>query len=256
MKKYNRIDRTGEIRFNSFGTKMILERYESSRKVHVLFEDHQVRACTTYQNFNKGLIKSPYDKTYYGLGFIGLGDYKSKVDNVKSPIYISWTSMLGRCYNSKTLARNPSYKGCTVCEEWYNFQNYAKWYEKNYYKIDGEIMCLDKDIIQKGNKIYSPEKCVFTPKTINSFFVNRRRDRGEFPIGTSLNKKNGKYVASCTIGGQVTKNLGNFDTYEQAFSVYKVFKEKRIKELAEIYKSRIPAILYKALTEYKVEIDD
>lgn len=42
--------------------------------------------------------------------------------------------MLQRCYNNKQL----SYFDCEVCDEWLCFQNFAKWYEENYYEIEGE----------------------------------------------------------------------------------------------------------------------
>ena len=60
---------------------------------------------------------------------------------------------------------------CSVYEGWHNFQNFAKWYEDNYYEIEEEQMHLDKDILVKGNKVYSPDTCVFVPETINGLFV-------------------------------------------------------------------------------------
>lgn len=79
--------------------------------------------------------------------------------------------MLERCYSARYQERKPTYKGCSVCDEWLNYQNFAKWYDDNYYEIKGEIMCLDKDILVKGNKIYSPENCVFVPNYINVLFA-------------------------------------------------------------------------------------
>ena len=76
--------------------------------------------------------------------------------------------MLIRCYNKKDLEKNPTYKNTTVCIEWCNFQNFAQWFEKNY--IDD--WALDKDILVKGNKVYSPETCCFVPREINEVFKN------------------------------------------------------------------------------------
>ena len=99
----------------------------------------------------------------YGIGFIGVGNYKSRNKTGHTKAYNAWAAMLQRCYDSKLHLRNPTYKECSVIEEWYNFQNFAGWFEKNY--IDGYQ--LDKDLLIKGNKIYSPETCCFVPKEIN-----------------------------------------------------------------------------------------
>ena len=82
-----------------------------------------------------------------------------------------------------------------MTDEWLNFQNFAEWYEKNYYEIPGEIMCLDKDILIKRNKTYSPETCVFVSNRINNLFVKNDYNRGEYPIGVNLYKRTNKYRA-------------------------------------------------------------
>ena len=121
-------------------------------------------------------------------------------------------------------------------------------------------MCLDKDILVKGNKVYSPETCIFVPKTINSLFTKRQNDRGESVIGTSLTQ-NGKYRAYCSLinpktGKSKYEHLGCYETQEKAFEVYKYYKERNIKEVADYYKDKIPQKLYDALYNYEVEITD
>ena len=120
-------------------------------------------------------------------------------------------------------------------------------------------MCLDKDILVKHNKIYSSETCVYVPETINTLFVKRQNDRGESIIGTT--PKNGKYEAQCWLinpetGKSKKKHLGCYDTQEKAFEVYKYYKEKNIKVVADYYKKLIPQKLYNALYSYEVEITD
>lgn len=68
--------------------------------------------------------------------------------------------MIKRCYNQKCLLKDNTYRGCSVCDEWLNFQNFGEWYDENYYEVPNEVMDLDKDILHKGNKIYSPDNCV------------------------------------------------------------------------------------------------
>lgn len=116
-------------------------------------------------------------------------------------------------------------------------------------------MCLDKDILIKGNKIYSPETCVFVPKTINSLFAKRQRDRGLLPIGVTFHKKNDKYVSvCCNCMGKTMYQY--FDDPNEAFIEYKKNKENTIKKVADFYKNKIPYILYNAIYKYVVDITD
>ena len=167
--------------------------------------------------------------------------------------------MLKRCYDEKYHEKHPTYKDCKVCEEWHDFQNFAEWYYNNYYEIEGERMHLDKDILIKRNKVYSPETCVFVPQAINSLFIKRQNNRGESVIGTTPYQ--GKYMAQCSIinpktGKSKREYLGIYDTQEKAFEVYKYYKEKNIKIVADYFKGQIPQKLYNALYNYEVENDD
>ncbi len=76
------------------------------------------------------------------------------------------------------------------------------------------------------------------------------------PIGVSFSKKNNKYCSQCGDGFGRNVFLGRFIIPKDAFLVYKAFKEKTIKNVANHYKGQIPEILYKALMSYEVDIDD
>lgn len=122
-------------------------------------------------------------------------------------------------------------------------------------------MCLDKDILYKGNKVYSPKNCVFVPEKINILFIKSNKSRGGYPIGVSYHKQNRKFVAKCSIydfkeNKQKLIYLGCYDTPEKAFKAYKQFKEKHIKKVADYYKDKIPNKLYQAMYDYEVEITD
>ena len=169
--------------------------------------------------------------------------------------------MLRRCYDSKFHKNQPTYVNCFVCKEWLNFQNFADWYYENYYEIEGEVMCLDKDILIKGNKIYSPDTCMFVPKLINGLFTKHTKTRGDYPIGVSYNKRDKKFISQCCVYNRKerktkSKNLGSYNTPEEAFKVYKEYKEKYIKEVADYYKDKIPKKLYDAMYKYEIEITD
>lgn len=120
-------------------------------------------------------------------------------------------------------------------------------------------MQLDKDMLYKGNKIYSPENCIFVPSRINKLLLKRQNYRGEYPIGVNYHKRDNIFEASCSI---ITNNnkkkiyLGRFDNSEEAFQIYKRFKENYIKQVADEYKNKIPKNLYDAMYKYKVEITD
>jgi hypothetical protein len=165
--------------------------------------------------------------------------------------------MLTRCYSEKRREINYlSYENCTVCEEWHNYQNFKKWYELNYYEIEEEEMELDKDILYKNNKIYSPQTCIFVPYSINLLFI--KPNKRKLPQGVCYDKNRNKYIAQIIcINKNLNKghiSLGRYNTVEEAFFVYKNAKEDYVKQLAEIYKVKysIPDALYNAMLCYKV----
>jgi len=248
-------ERTGETGVNYAGSVMQIIKYDNAHDVTVRFDNGYTTTCE-YKSFRKGGVKNPYDKTVYGHGYIGEGKYKSSINDKQTPQSVAWNSMMCRCYSPKFQSRTPSYLGCEVCDEWLNFQNFARWYDDNYYQISSKAMCLDKDIIFKGNKVYSPETCVFVPSDINILFVKRNAVRGRYPIGVNYYKALNKYQASCNNCTCGTKYLGYFDTPEEAFYAYKCYKEQLIKDIANLYRGLIPIRLFNAMTGYVVDIDD
>ena len=142
-----------------------------------------------------------------------------------------------------------------MCEEWHNFQNFARWVEENIYFIDRDKINLDKDILQKGNKIYSPDTCIFVPQKINTLFCKANKIRGKYPVGVSYSKINEKFQSKISKRNK-TIHLGFFNTSEEAFYAYKKEKERYIKEVADDYKPYIPQKLYEAMYRYEIEITD
>jgi len=169
----------------------------------------------------------------------------------KTKIYKTWYDMHYRCYSSIFHMHAPTYIECEVCEEWQDFNNFHVWYQDNYYQIQGKRMDLDKDILVKGNKVYSPNTCSFVPHDINVIFLNQKSSRGKYPVGVSWDSSKQRFRPQ--VG---RKKLGGFKTEQQAFAAYKNEKEKQIKELARKYKGQIPDRLYDAMVHYKVEITD
>ena len=193
------INRIGERNYNNFGSEMVIVHYNGCMDIDVYFPEFDwIFKHAKYNNFKKGEIKCPYERRFYNVGYLGEGKYKVSENGKNTRVYDTWKAMLQRCYSEKEHERHPTYIGCEVYEGWHNFQNFAKWYKDNYYEVGNEKMCLDKDILFKGNKIYSPDTCIFVPETINKLFIKNDKNRGESVIGATL-CKNGKYQAQCNI---------------------------------------------------------
>lgn len=244
-----RIGLTGK---NKFGSVMEIIEYKRAGDILVKFENGNP-VHTTWSCFIKSSVRNVYDKSIYGIGYIGEGEYKTSENGKRSVQYKAWKDMLTRCYCDRYQKNNPWYNGCSVDERFHNFQNFASWYDENYYEISGEKMQLDKDILVKGNKIYSPEACVFVPQRINLLFTKSDSNR-KLPMGVTFHKQNKSYISQCFTGIRMSSK--SFKTQEEAFLEYKINKEKYIKEVAIAYKDKIPNKLYKAMLKYEVEITD
>jgi hypothetical protein len=182
--------------------------------------------------------------------YIGIGKYHSKNCDLG---YSKWLGMFRRCY----IDGNINYKNCKVSEFWWDFQNFAKWFEDNYPKDLSIHWELDKDILTKGNKVYSPENCCFVPRDINTLFTSRINHRGDYPLGVYYKTKNKKFCAQCADGsGGAQVYLGLHNTAEEAFMVYKEFKEATIKKQADKFKDCITKEVYETLYNYQVEWGD
>lgn len=242
------MDKVGEIKINSKGTPMKIIAYRSNNDVDIEFLDdfHYIKEHQTYSNFNRGVIKNPYDKTVCGIGYIGVGEHMARNSNTHKleRIYQIWAALIDRCYRNEE--KYPAYcNKCEVCDEWHNYQNFADWYIENEYRCDGRLH-IDKDILHPNCNLYSPENCLLVPQRINMLFMNKPNDRG-LPNGI-------KKCASGYLAIYNHKELGIYKTLEEAFSVYASYKEKIIKEIADEYKNIIPQNVYDALYTYKVEI--
>jgi hypothetical protein len=135
-------------------------------------------------------------------------------------IYDTWASMLKRAYSKSLHARQQTYEGVTVCEEWRTFSNFAKWMCRQ----DWKDKQLDKDILFEGNKIYSPETCVFVTQQLNCFLTDSGTIRGRYMIGCDWNKRVGKYRARVNDGQGAAIHLGYFNSELEAHLAWKTAK--------------------------------
>ncbi len=164
------------------------------------------------------------------------------------PFYRVWKSMLERCYSNKTQEKNPTYKGCSVSEEWLLFSNFRGWMVTQ----DWDGKHLDKDLLLEGNKVYSAETCVFVTRMVNNFTLDRGNDRGEWMIGVNWHKGNNKFRSRCC--NPFTKrgeNLGYFDSELEAHNEWLKRKLELAKELATIQTDeRVAKALIERYTNY------
>ena len=147
------------------------------------------------------------------------------------PFYRAWSDMLQRCCSPKFQERYPTYRGCSVSEEWLTFSVFKNWMEKQSWQ-DNQ---LDKDLLFEGNKVYSAESCVFLSGMVNSFTTDRGNNRGELPIGVHWHKGTSKFMSQCS--NPFTKkreHLGYFSCEQEAHQAWLKRKLELAKELAAI----------------------
>ena len=143
------------------------------------------------------------------------------------PIYCCWSTMMKRCFSKDYKVKNKTYESVTCCEEWLVFSNFKRWMEQQ----DWEGKELDKDLLVKDNKLYSPETCMFVDSKVNKFITESQRNNSTGFTGVHFNTNLNKYVAQCS--GSLTSMksyLGCFDTPEEAHEAWR----KRKHELAQI----------------------
>lgn len=253
---YSRDIKVGQVHTSNLcGDYEVIEVY-NSRKTKVRFLSTGFERTTSIVSIFTGKIKDPYHPQHYGVGYLGKGDYTSRAsENVISFAYRSWTSMLKRVYSPKYLAKSPNYLGCSVCDEWLNYQNYAAWCDTQYHEDDWQ---LEKDILVKGNRVYSPDTCRFAPPPINYIINLNSSSRGTLPVGVHYRTDClHRYSASIQDWDRRKIGLGRYATAEDAFYLgYKPAKEAKVKEIADKYKGRICDDLYEALYAWTVNIDD
>ncbi len=173
-------------------------------------------------------------KPIYGVG-INDADYNvySIVDGnqVQCVFYQRWASMITRCYSSVYHDKFPTYKDCYVCDEWKYFSNFKKWMEHQQW----EGMELDKDILNFGNKEYSPEKCVFVNNVVNSF-VTEKTKSSWCPIGVSYHKASEKLQAQCR--NPFTKKYEYLGLYDDATEAHLAWVNRKLELAEKLVKSK------------------
>ena len=187
---------------------------------------------------------------------VGVNDWAGNVSVGGKMIteYQLWQSMLQRCFDEKYKQRQPTYEDVTCSKDWLLMTSFIEDVSKmKGYGFEG--WHLDKDILVKGNKLYSKDTCCFVPHEINLLLTKSDKSRGEYPVGVYFDKARGKFKAQLRISGK-NKFLSYFPTPEEAFQAYKLAKEDQVKVVAEKWKDQLDERVYQALLAYEVNIND
>lgn len=165
-------------------------------------------------------------KLVCGVG-INNANYKIRVNGSFCPFYRAWSGMIKRCYSESSKKANPTYADCSVCEEWLTFSNFKNWMINQ----DWKGKHLDKDLLYYGNKIYSPDKCMFVEPLVNTILSTHKARKGKYPTGVNLHKASGLFQSRCSFMGK-RKSLGLYETPGQAEAAYLKEKRKSLIKLA------------------------
>ncbi len=172
----------------------------------------------------------------YGVGINDADYVVKKIVNGKTVtciFYKKWSNMIKRCYSELYQKSKPSYVGCKVCDEWLTFSNFKRWMEKQ----DWQGKELDKDILVKGNKVYSPDTCCFVDSLTNHFTMDSAASRGLYPTGVHYYKAYGRFMARCNdpfSSNNHGEYLGYFDTPEEAHEAWRSKKHEHAQKIASM----------------------
>ena len=233
-------------------------KYNNNRNVEIQFVKTGFKTSVHLVQVKNGSVKDPYLPSVYGVGITGT-KYPTKINGVLTKEYTLWKSMLERCYSDALKKRCPTYEGCEASDKLKSYEYFYEWCNKQIgfgNDGNGNPFQLDKDLLVKGNKVYSESTCVFIPVEINLLLNKCEASRGEHLIGVNWCKRDKAFKAMVNKNKGRSECLGYFKTEIEAFNAYKVAKESFIKEQANKWKGQIDDRAYNALMKYEVNVDD
>ena len=232
---------------NSCGDCVAIQ-YRGANDITVRFEGTGFETTVAMYSLQKGEVKDRLKPSFYGVGFVGEAFVKNDT------MYNTWMCMLNRCYGAAHVKENSTYKDCSVSDNFKYYPYFKEWCDNqigfNVLDDKGKTFALDKDILVKGNKVYSEYTCCFVPPEINSL-ITRYTKNSSTCKGVYYNTKLGKFSAHL-----LGKYIGLFATEIEAFYAYKEAKETYIKEVANKWKDKIDPRVYEALMAWAISIDD
>ena len=229
-------------------------KYNDRANVEIQFLNTGFETVARLNHIRNGKVKDRLSPSVFGVGVLGTR-YPSAINGIHTKEYVLWHSMLQRCYSDAYKKKQPTYEGCEVSDNFKSYEYFYEWCHKQIgFGVEG--FELDKDLLIKGNKVYSESTCVFLPQEVNSLLVKSTASRGEYLIGANWCKKGKAFKARISKNKGKSEHLGYFNTELEAFNAYKKAKESFVKEQANKWKSQIDERAYNALMNYQVVITD
>ena len=225
-----------------------------AKNVEIQFSQTGFETTVPLGSIRNGYVKDPYSPSVYGVGVLGT-KYLASISGVQTKEYNLWQHMLKRCYSDKYQKKYPTYEGCEVSDNFKSYEYFYEWCHKQV-GFNNKDWHLDKDLLIKGNKVYSESTCVFIPAEVNTLLVKSTASRGEYLIGVCWSNTHKAFKAQVSKSKGKREHLGYFNTEIEAYNTYKQAKESFIKEQADKWKSQIDPRAYEALMKYTVEITD
>ena len=237
MKKYN-LQYVGKVYTSEVGnhTLKVIDGGSAPETVVTQFDFEPLKEV------NKGVVrtfKKLFTQKSFG-GYIGFGTYYNIKKN-HMYTYTMWHHMFRRCYDIELQSRtHGTYSNVTVCEDWRNFQNFAKWVELHYPKnATPNEYHLEKDLINTDAKEYSPKNCIFVCQELNKFITNIKKTNTSGCTGVHWDRSNCKWVTQIQINGKRKRvYIGN--SKEEACNTYKQLRVEYTKQLQAYYSFDYP----------------
>ena len=229
-------------------------KYNNAKNVEVQFLNTRFETTAQLGDIKIGKVKDPYSPSVFGVGVVGT-KYPITISGRNTKEYDLWKSMVRRCYSDKYQKKYPTYEGCKVSDNFKSYEYFYEWCNKQI-GFGNKGFDLDKDLLVKGNKVYSEYSCIFLPNEINLLLTKRTASRGNHLIGVYYHKRGKVFMAQVSKNKGKQEKLGSFNTELEAFNAYKIAKESFVKEQANKWKGQIDIRAYNALMNYEVEITD
>lgn len=161
----------------NFGDLKIVE-YFYAHQVDIIFPATGYTKTVSAGEIRDGKVVDRLLPRVYSIGFIGDGPFRSSINKVETRAYTAWNGMFERCYSGDY----KSYIGCSVSENWHNFQNFAIWFYANH-PDDGGSYHVDKDIKVCGNRVYGEDYCMIVKQDINVREAHAKHFKMKSPSG-------------------------------------------------------------------------
>lgn len=239
--------KVGQILTNNQNCEYKVIEHKNSRHVRIQFlDEHKHELVTTDWKAKMGSIENPFHRSVRGKGYLGVGEFSGKIGSYGRHAYLKWQGVLARCYGEKY--DTGSYADATVCEDWHDFQKFAEWCssQKNY----DMGFDIDKDIINIGNKHYSPENCCLVHPEINRMVIDFSLVDIRKNMGLQYDEKRRKYRAMASVGGY-KKHIGTFKDFDEAKAAYIELKKQYFKNMVIVHKDNIDMRAAKSLWSWK-----